>query len=301
MRNTFILASLLALGCGGSKTAAKLDGGVSADLTPDTSGCHPPFGRDYIITKFTMRNAGDGFDLMGDGKPHNALGTLAQFANPKWQDAIIKGYAIYLLDVRSLAGPPLVEGDSPAISFFVGVDADNDPTNNLGGMGRFYVPAEQFDVNCQTTAGFDNVLVHGGQITADKGSVSVVSQGIGSLQFVHVKLISTMNADYTAISGALGDISTSCALSLAPSGINAQSLLDVIVGQFQLQPDMDLNRDGLDTFSADSNGIVSCTSADGTVIQGHDCPCNAHIHDGYSSAMDFTTAPASILGLTTPH
>lgn len=298
MRISIALALLVAAGCGGSGTTSPVDSGAPPDLA-DTGGCHPPFGRSYIVTTFAMRQEGDGFDLNGDGKPDNALGALATFANPKWQDAITNGYAIYLFDLRNLAGPPLVEGDHPALSFFVGSDADTDASNNLGGMGQFLVPAEQFDVNCQSTAGFDMPTVTGGQILAQKDSVSVVAQGVGSLQFVDVKLVSTMNADYSVFSGTLGDISTACALSLSPSGVSASSLLDVIVGSFSLQPDIDINGDGLDTFTGDqTNGVTSCTAADGTIIMGHDCACNPKIHDGYSAAFDFSSAPATILGLT---
>ena len=295
----FVVLSCLAVGCGGSKPNASPDLNAPADMTVE--GCQPSFGRSFIVTTFTMRQANDGFDLNGDGKPDNLLGTLASFANPKWQDAITKGYAIYLLDVRDLAGPPLVEGGTMQLSFFVGTDADADATNNLGGMGTFYVPPEQFDVNCMTTAGFDHPTVHNGQIQASKTDLDIVAQGVGSLKFVNVIFQGTMNPDYSVFSGSVGDVGTACALSLSPSGVNASSLLDVIVGTFSLQPDIDLNGDGLDTFAVDSNGISSCTTATGVTIMGHDCACDPRIHDGYSAAMDFTSAPARILGLAPQH
>ncbi|MCU1279113.1 MAG: hypothetical protein JWM53_2659, partial [bacterium] len=90
----------IAVGCGGSKTAASPDLQAPPDMV--VQGCQPPFGRSYIVSTLTMRQAGDGFDLNGDGTPDNQLGTLASFANPTWQDAITKGYAVYLLDVRDL-------------------------------------------------------------------------------------------------------------------------------------------------------------------------------------------------------
>ncbi|MCU1282467.1 MAG: Multiple EGF-like-domain protein 3 precursor [bacterium] len=289
----------IAAGCGGSKTTASPDLQAPPDMV--VQGCQPPFGRSYIVSTFTMRQAGDGFDLNGDGTPDNQLGTLASFANPTWQDAITKGYAVYLLDVRDLDGPPLVEGGTMKLSFFIGVDADADATNNLGGMGTFFVPPEQFDVNCMTTAGFDNPTVHNGQIQAKKADLDIVAQGVGNLKFVNVILQGTMNADYSVLSGSVGDVGTACALSLAPSGVSASSLLDVIVGTFSLQPDIDLNGDGLDSFGVDANGISSCTTGTGVTIMGHDCACDPRIHDGYSAAMDFITAPAQILGLTAPH
>ncbi len=301
MRNVFLLASLTAfVGCGGSNRPSSPDLQSPPDMAL-APGCQPPFGRSYIITSFSMRQAGDGFDINGDGIPDNQLGTLADFANPKWQDAITKGYAMYLFDVRDLAGPPLVEGGTAEMSFFIGVDADTDPSNNLGGMGTFLVPAEQYDVNCMTTAGFDNPTVHNGEIDASKSSVNLVAQGVGSLKFVNVILHANMNADYSVLSGTLGDVGTSCAMSLSPSGINSSSLLDVIVGGFSLQPDIDLDGNGLDTFTVDANGISSCRTGDGVVITGHDCPCDPRIQDGYSAAMDFTSVPATILGLTAPH
>ena len=151
-------------------------------------------------------------------------------------------------------------------------------TNNLGGMGTFFVPPEQFDVNCMTTAGFDQPLVHNGVIQAKKTDLDIVAQGVGSLNFVDVIFQGTMNSDYTVLSGSVGDVGTACALSLSPSGINASSLLDVIVGTFALQPDIDLNGDGgLDTFGVDSNGISSCTTATGVTIMGHDCACDPRI------------------------
>lgn len=299
MRTVLLVISTTIVGCGGSNGSSQLAAVTPPDMV-DSSGCHPTFGRTFIVDTFSERAQGDGFDLNGDGKPDNALGALAAFANPRWNDAIVKGYAIYLLDLDNLAGPPLVDGSTPQISFFVGVDANNDPTDNLGGRGTFYVPAEQFDVNCQTTAGFDHTMVTNGSITGDKSKVSVVAQGVGGLEFVHVKLVSTINSDYSRYSGTLGDISTACALSLTPSGFNTSSLLELIVGNFSLQPDMDLDGDGLDTFTVDANGLASCTTGSGVVITGHDCPCDPRIADGYSSAMDFTGVPATILGLTAP-
>ena len=300
MTRLIIVASVLvAAGCGGTGTSAP-DLQAPPDMT-SAPGCNPPFGRTFIVTTFTMRAAGDGFDLNGAGVPDNQLGVLADFANPKWQSAITMGYAIYLFDVRNLAGPPLVEGSPLDLSFFVGVDADNDASDNLGGMGSFYVPAEQFDVNCMTTAGFDSPTVDNGEIVAKKGALDIVAQGVGTLKFVDVVLHGTLNSDYSVLSGSVGDVGTACALSLAPSGINAASLLDVIVGNFALQPDIDLDGGGLETFTVDANGINSCTTGDGVTIMGHDCPCDPRIHDGYSAAMDFTGAPATIVGLTTSH
>ncbi|MCU1280730.1 MAG: hypothetical protein JWM53_4276 [bacterium] len=301
MSKLFLLASLIAAaGCGGSNATASPDLTTPADMAM-AAGCHPPFGKSYIITSFTMRPAGDGYDLNGDGKPDNQLGSLASFANPKWQAAITMGWAVYLLDARDLAGPPLVEGSTLNLSFFVGTDADTDPSNNLGGAGTFYVPSEQFDVNCMTTAGFDNPIVHNGEIDAKKPTLNIVAEGVGNLKFVDVVFHGTMNSDYSSVSGSVGDVGTACALSLSPSGINSSSLLDVIVGSFALQPDIDLDGNGLDGFGVDANGISSCITGDGVTIMGHDCPCDPRIHDGYSAAMDFTSAPATILGLTAPH
>jgi hypothetical protein len=102
-----------------------------------------------------------------------------------------------------------------------------------------------------------------------------------------------------ATAGVLGGAITQCSLSRAEPSILAYSLLHDLHRLFQLDPDIDLDGDGLETITTVDNqtDIVSCTDGDGTtVIEGADCPCDPRMADGYSIAFELDFRGATVLG-----
>jgi hypothetical protein len=102
-----------------------------------------------------------------------------------------------------------------------------------------------------------------------------------------------------ATPGLLGGAITQCSLKRAMPKVLAYSLLHDLLRLFQLQPDIDLDGDGLETIQTVDNqtDIVSCTDGDGvTVIEGADCPCDPRMADGYSIAFSLDNRGATVLG-----
>jgi hypothetical protein len=264
--------------------------------------CATPPGPTWVVSKFGLLPVDQGFDLVGDGHVHNILGTLAPFANTYWSTSAQMGFSIFLLDFPGLAGPNVDAKDFP-FYFFVGIDVDDpvDPSNNLTGTGQFYVPIEQLDVNCQPTSSFHDTVLSGGTLTADTKLLDIVAQAIGDFQSSDDVLKATFSPDGSTVDGVIGGVSTPCAMTKVSSpiaGLGNFTLLDSIVNVFNLQPDIDRNKDGgLDRLVGDGGKVTSCVLADGTSIEGHSCACDPRMVDGYSLAFNFSAVPAIIVGL----
>jgi hypothetical protein len=294
-----VLSLVLVCGCGGS-------GQTVADLgmqPPDMagSGCMPNLAPAFFVSSLAFLPAGQGFDLDGNGTQDNQIGQVGQLANSGLAQSIKAGTSIMLLVMAGLQGPPLVEGDMPQQSLFVGLDADSppDPTNNANN-GRFNVSTEQFDVNCNPTTEFDTTVVHSGVIDSTATKTDLIVGTIGTLKFVGTKEeLMPQGTDLTTWQGQIGGIELACSLSITPfPGPNPASLLDVLVNS-GVQPDMDRDGDGVEQIVGDGTTIMQCIDGDGTVIPGRNCPCDPRIADGYSGALQFTLVPATIVGIAT--
>jgi hypothetical protein len=226
---------------------------------------------------------------------------VATLANSGLQQSIAAGTSIMLVVLAGLQGPPLVEGDMPQASMYVGLDADSppDPSNNADN-GKFLVSAEQFDVNCNPTTAFDSAVVHNGEIDATATKTDIVVGAIGTLKFVGTRqTLTPTSADDTTWQGQTGGIELACSLSITPfPGPNPASLLDVLANS-GIEPDMDMDHDGLEQIIGDGTTIKQCIDGDGTIIPGRNCPCDPRIADGYSGALQFTLVPATIVGIAT--
>ncbi len=291
---TALLACALA-GCGGSSHSAG-DGGMSdADTTP---GCHPAFGSSFIVNQFMQAPAGQGFDLNGDGTPDNAFAVVG-INSDVWNNLISTGSAIFLFDFHGLpaAGTAVADGASLELAFYLGVAVSADTSTYFNGSGQFLAPASQFDVNCQTTADMDAVDVAGGAVDGHKAMLGLGVHGLGILEFTKFILRGTMSADQQTWSGRLGGVATPCGLSQLPSFTGAGSLLGSMVNVYHVEPDIDVDGNGLDKINGDGQDVASCTTADGVTIPGATCACDPRIKDGFSGAFDFSAVPAMIVGL----
>jgi hypothetical protein len=292
---SFLVLSLAA-GCGSSNHAAPDGGGADGGI--DDTGCHPAFGAAFIVDQFSQAAAGQGFDLDGDGQPDNAFAVVG-IGSDIWDNLITSGSAIFLFDLHGLpaAGTPVPDGAALDLAFYLGVSVDSDPSTYFGGDGQFLAPASQFDVNCMTTANMDSVTVMGGAIVGHKDTLGLGVHGLGILEFQSYVMRATLSADQKTFAGMLGGVATPCGLSQLPSPTGAGSLLGSLVNQYQVQPDIDVDGNGLDTIAGDGQNIVSCTTSDGVLVQGADCACDPRIKDGFSGAFDFSAVPAKLVGV----
>ncbi len=294
--SSLFLILCLTAGCGGGDHAPP-DGG-NADGGTSDDGCHPAFGSSFIVNQFAQSAPDDGFDLNGDGTPDNAFAAIG-IGSSIWANLITSGSAIFLFDLQGLPafGVPVADGASLTLAFYLGVSVNSDPSTYFGGDGQFLAPASQFDVSCQTTANMDTTSVAGGTITGHKASLGLGVHGLGIIDFTEYIMQATLSADQQTFAGKLGGVAGPCGLSQLPSPTGAGSLLGALVNTYHVEPDIDVNGDGLDTIAGDGQDIASCTTAAGVVIEGADCACDPRIKDGFSGAFDFSAVPAMIVGV----
>jgi hypothetical protein len=289
-------ASVGLAACQSSAVVDAPDGGD--DAGPSAVSCMPGFGQSFIFSQFGLLPPGQGFDLNGDGKIDNALGGLGAYVNSALQHNVDTGYSLLLFDFHGLP-QPLADANGFQLNFFAGLDADMppDPSNNLGGMGRFLVPIQQFDVNCHPTTVFTNTSLKSGAITANTAFFDVVVQAVGTLKCSDGRLSAAFSSDEKTLSGQMGGVASVCALSELSTPVGQGTFLDLIVSQFQLQPDIDSDHDGLDHIVGNGQVVTGCVSGSGVTIDGHECACDPRIQDGYSVGLFTNAVSATIVGV----
>jgi hypothetical protein len=290
------VALALTAACSAPTHAPPGDAGSDAGATPLL--CNPTFGTTYILSAYGLTPPDDGFDLNGDGKPDNVMGNMASFVNPLWQSQLARGYALYLLDFLT---PISTTTDVPHLdmNFYVGIDADMppDPSNNLGGMGRFLVPLQQFDVNCQPTTPW-TMQVQSGVLTGTAPRMDIVVQAIGTISSTNAVLRDELKADGSGFTGKAGAVASACGLSQIAAPVGSNTLLDVMVNVFELQPDIDQNHDGMIThLVGDGTKVTACVTPDGTSVPGIACACDPRVADGFSLCFSHEAVPATIVGI----
>jgi len=318
-----LLALVLAGGCGGGSggsDAAPGDGGGSdATVTADagslvTSACPSSYGPGNIAETFTVAPGTIGFDLDGAADPDgngmidNSIGTpdaLRGIVNSSLNSSLDSGELRLLSELRDFGG---LGADDPdmTIASYGGVDTDTPvfTTDDFSGEEPFYYSHESVVLDdCVPKA-----LLHGSftsgvvDATADRIGFDVTALG-GFLTIDRARYQSTLEADTVGVRtpagtpGVLGGAITSCSLNRAPGQITSFSLQYEITQLFTVQPDIDLDGDGIETIqTVAQEGVISCTDGDGTVIQGADCGCDPRIADGYSIAFSIDLRGATVLG-----
>jgi len=287
-------------GCGGTASPEGVDGAVAYDAAPDAAtGCQPEFGRTFINDTVVLLPENEGHDLDGDGQPDNAVGVFADLFNAGLVDGIVSGQVTALWDFLGLA-PPGEPSPDLRLVFYDGLDADvpPDPSNNVGGAGRFLVSVQQFDLACRSLSEWDSALLEGQVATAHTRRWSFVAPSVGTVEMQDVSLVVTFNEDFSGFTAEAWGVWAACALALTGFPGSARgTLLDLLVSGFQRGPDIDVDGDGLELISGDGMTVTQCVDGNGVVITGRDCACDSRIVDGYSFALRGTAVPAAIVGV----
>lgn len=277
------------------------DAGNSVDGSP--GGCEPEFGRAWVFTQLAILPEGEGMDLSGDGVPDNVLGRLAPAANPKYEEGIASGKYIYLIEVpqwqAGTSPGQIVQLDDIDLVFYRGRDADEpaDATDNTGGDGKFRAYAEQFDVNCNATSGYDAVRLQGNNVTAHSTSWSFVIPWTGTLEFRNFTIGVEFQDELMGFAGTAGGAWTICGMSNAPFPPGG-SYLQAMANMFYISPDIDVDGDGIEQIVGDGNTIKECIDGDGkTTYPGPDCGCLPQMADGFSVGFAVKGVPAWIVGV----
>jgi hypothetical protein len=246
-----------------------------------------------IVSEFAVAPAGMGFDLNADGTVDNKLSVLS-VVNDRLKAALMEGRLIQLAQIGGLEN---TQTDSMVtVNVFEGMDKDGARCDNLGGQGTFdVVPSSIVDGKPRFTA---TGSIANGTLIVVANDALVVSDNDLTVRVMLPRIAAQLNVDGTAIDrGLVGGVVSACDLSKIDPQLNTgQTTLDLLV-QLGTLPDVDLDGDGLEMFALgeDHKTLGSCTDADGTVIQGHDCACDPRIADGYSLAFTFKTVPATLV------
>ncbi len=307
------VAPLFGCGDGGGGGGGGSDAAVTADAAPsgpdagfNEAACPSSYGPSSVSSTFSIAASDVGFDLDGDNMVNNNVATsvVATLINSSLNSSINDGSLRTVTELRDFTAVG-TDDSSVTVVLYGGIDSDN-PANTAddftGDEGYYFDRVWVAPADCAPVAPIAATYT-GGVIdgTADSAKLYISSLG-GFVNFARVHLSATIEADTAGVktvSGTpalFGGAIPACSLNKGPGSIGASALEDIVrVGA--IQPDIDLDGDGLETVQAQAgDGIISCTDGDGTVIMGADCGCDPRIADGFSITFKIDLVGATVLG-----
>lgn len=311
-------SALLALapGCGDDGGNAA-DAGGDAQASIDASGpdagfneaaCPTAYGPTAVASTFTVLPAGMGFDLDGDTNIDNNIGGqagLRTLINSSFNGSLSDGSLRTLTELRDFTAVGTDDADVNVV-LYGGVDSDTPAflDDDFNGDEDYYFDRVwAMPANCAPVASVPSSY-SGGVITGGVETTKFYISSLGGfVDFRKARLSATIETatkgvkTVDATPATFGGAIPSCSLSQATGSIGASALEDVVrIGG--LQPDIDLDGDGMETIRAEAgDGIISCTDGDGTtVITGVDCGCDPRIADAFSIAFELDLVGAAVLG-----
>jgi hypothetical protein len=301
--NRSVCCALLLVACSGPPKGVGADaaGEADADLpdAPPPDALPPLLGPALVL---------DDLHIATFTEDLHAFSILGQVLNPQLMTAVQDGTLLLGLELRELDDPSGQSDPELTVGFYTLQDGDTpaDPSDNFnqnapelfrpapGSIGPDGTPAVLF-----TTAS-----IAGGQLHAE--GVMMLDLGMGipvPLQRPTIDGQLGATTDGTAVKhltdGRLRGAVPAQTLAYVPNLLGtmcggSQTLLDVFAtgcGFIQVQPEVDLDGDGLeqlfdtmgdaDAGTATDGRIDRCVDGDGTEILGVDCPMDPRIQDGY--------------------
>jgi hypothetical protein len=315
---TLVLASLVAA-CGDDDDGPSIDAAAAADSAPgadaptdaappdapglNTAACPATYGPSAVTNMLSVSDTvDDAFDLDGDGDKDNELSLIAQLINGTIAEDLADGSLRLVSDLRDVDDATLTTDPALRLSLLVAADSDSpaDAADDFSHMEAFYFRHASVDpVSCEPNAVMDMALV-GGVASGSEDVITIPISGIGLVDLgkAHAELTIVPDASGTGFEctlGRLGGAVPPCPLQ-GSTGPLGQNNLHALTGFLALQPDIDMDGDGLETVQSDTNGINGCTDGDGTVIAGPTCGCDPRMVDGFSVLLRFTDVGATLLG-----
>ena len=195
-----------------------------------------------------------GFDLNGDGKIDNKLGEnalLKSTASQQVKASMEDGSVLLIMEYRGAAD--MTDSDCFDLNFYLGIDTDEDPSNNLGGAGVLDIDPRSLDENNQPVVRFPNAKIidtpEKGPVVFAKTDEWVLSVPIDdnltlNLAIGNASLQAEVDADGAISTGVLaGTISKGTLLTEIGAAIDIGNIdIAGIVGA----PDQDTDGDGCD-------------------------------------------------------
>jgi hypothetical protein len=316
-----LLVGCLALAACGKVEQGDADADVDSDVDTDTdtdTDTEAALDLGLIVSRAALAPSNEGCELTGASGPDNAFagaleGAGANYVDSSLADGIADGTLLYLLDFDGLDDASGQNDPALGLAFLGGIDSDADAANNVSGGADVYVASTSLDAD-------GNPLIQlSGSVTA-----GALQAGPGDLAFpvpsadppFLTLLGTTIAAEVVAdADGARVDaLAGGRICGVLPISSLASTTFDIGMGQFRMidvlvlgtvvttamQPDVDLDGDGLETLSdADGDGQVdTCVDGGGTTATGAECALN--LQDGYSCALDIEGIWVVLLGVRDP-
>jgi hypothetical protein len=287
------------------------DAYVDLDATLDPATCPETYGPASLAETFEIGVEADGFDLDGaadpdgDGQPDNILGShagLRLLLNTECANSIADGSMRVLTEIRDLAAFD-ADDDDVTLVLYAGVDSDGSHANDFSGEAQFYYGRDWVEWDdCSPKSPMQSEYT-GGILSGSADAVLFYVDMLGGfIRLERVQFETQVEEDLAGARTPIGEQArfggavVQCSLAKG-DGIIGLSAQHDVTRVFQIQPDIDLDGDGLETVLADSAGIISCTDGDGTtVVEGPMCGCDPRMADGYSAVFLLDIRGAIILG-----
>lgn len=254
---------------------------IPTDPTPSVPPA-PTFGPAVVV---------DDLHVASFVEDANAFSLLGAVIDPLIAEQIAAGTLLLGLELRDVDDPTLQEDDALTVRMHALVDGDADPADNFDpdAPETFTVAADQ------TGLDFTDSTLAGGHLAARgldalDGATLGVPLPVSDLS-IEGDLVVIDGAVHTLDEGRLRGVIGASLLALTPNALSGTcpgaSLLDVFAtgcGLFGLQPDADVDGDGLEKlYDTDDDGAIDrCVDGDGTEILGTECPLDPAIADGYT-------------------
>lgn len=278
------LIALLGAACNGPPEHWAADAGVPDGGAPDAAA--PDAAPDAMVPVLGPALVLDDVHIAGLGEDPHAFSLFGQALNPQLEMAVESGQLLVGLELRGLDDPAGWADPELAVGLYALQDRDGDPSDN-------------FDPERPELFGPGVLSLELGDASIAMGKIH--AEGLGTLMgsfplplenpTIDGRLVAT--ADGTAIraleGGRLRGAVPASYLSFVPNvtmGLcQGATMLDALAlgCPIQLQPEVDLDGDGLEKYFDDDGdgGIDRCRDGDGMELWGTSCPEDPRMRDGY--------------------
>lgn len=247
----------------------------------------------------------DDLHIAGLAEDPHAFSLLGQAVNPQLEMQIQNGTLLVALELLDLDDPSGQSDPALRVGLYNLTDSDGDPGNNFDPDAPEFFRAGPgaFGMSGEPNVIFPTAAITQGALHAE-GLDSLMVPGGLPLPLRQAELDGTLNPTQdeqgirTLTSGRLRGAVPAQLLALAPNVTGGMcpgmTMLDVLAlgcGFIAVQPDVDLDGDGLerfyDTMGADADAgmndgrIDRCVDGDGAEVTGVDCPSDPRFADGY--------------------
>lgn len=254
--------------------------------------------------------------IAGVREEFHAFSLFGTLIDPLLAEQIASGTLLLGIELRDYDLSP--DDADMTVGMYTLDDLDGDPSDNFTpGAPETFEVGVGASVDGEPAVHFVDASVTGGELDATGvEDFDLLGDGF-PLPLANVALsgpLTTTETDVTAMSdGRLRSSLPMALLAIAPnllgkSCTGAQSLLDALAtgcGLIGIQPDADLDDDGLETLHDDDKdgAIDRCVDGDGTEFLGTTCPSDPAMADGYRLIFVVNAVEAELQlpkGATTP-